>query len=61
MSDRRERTQARLAICRACPHRIATALPMGRKTVTLERCSLCGCPLALRIQFRGAACPAGKW
>ena len=42
--------KARRTICNACP-----------KKTALDRCSLCGCPLASKTRSLIANCPDKKW
>lgn len=46
-----ETAEARLAICRTCP--------FFRHTD--ERCSKCGCYMAVKTYLRAEKCPVGKW
>lgn len=46
-----ETAEARLAICRSCP--------FFRHTD--ERCSKCGCYMAVKTYLRAEKCPVGKW
>jgi hypothetical protein len=43
----------RMSICGSCEHM--------RKTITISKCDLCGCLLALKARQKGASCPIGKW
>lgn len=43
-------TEARLAICRACP----MYRPDGR-------CSACGCVVSIKARWAGEECPEGRW
>lgn len=47
----KEAAEARLAICRACPFFRSTD----------ERCSKCGCYMAVKTYLRAERCPIGKW
>ncbi len=42
--------KARREICNACPER-----------TRLDRCGLCGCPLAAKTRSLVTKCPDGKW
>lgn len=44
--------EERFAICLACPQYI------GGDT---DRCSVCGCYVAMKIRFAASHCPKGKW
>ena len=46
-----ETAEARLAICRTCP--------FFRHTD--ERCSKCGCYMAVKTYLKAEKCPVGKW
>jgi len=43
----------RMSICGSCEHM--------RKTITLSKCDLCGCLLALKAKKKTESCPIGKW
>ncbi len=45
----------RLALCMACPHREAGAIPQ------VDRCGKCGCFIAAKVIPPGQSCPVGKW
>lgn len=42
---------ARLAICKACPHFLADQ----------NKCGHCGCPLKRKTSWKTSACPIGSW
>ena len=42
--------QARREICNSCPERSA-----------MDRCLMCGCPLAAKTRSLTSSCPDGKW
>ena len=46
-----ETAEARLAICRSCPF----------FRTSDERCSKCGCYMAVKTYLRAEKCPVGKW
>lgn len=57
-----ETVQARLALCRACPHFQAQSMPLpGGGTLPTASCARCGCFLHIKTRLFGARCPEGKW
>lgn len=54
-----QRREERLAICRACPHHIASQIPLSKQKI--ERCGKCGCPITNKTKFARATCPIHKW
>jgi hypothetical protein len=49
---------ARLAVCKACPH--ATKNAEGIAT-THSRCGLCRCPLVQKAALQSERCPDSRW
>jgi hypothetical protein len=45
--------QKRIDVCMGCPHLMST--------VGVNRCSICGCGLLLKVRLATSSCPINKW
>lgn len=54
--EQKKLADERYSICQSCEHR--------KKSLGIERCNLCGCPLSKKIftlNMQSDSCPDGRW